>query len=756
MICRLMVMVAIGIAPAMGGTLAGHVRDQNWYAQYQSNPPGVGYYEYGVNANASGASIVGGRASTDVFGAFQMPGLAAGSYAVASWGVWWRSAFKFGVAVPASGNSLDVDLRLHATMWGYPAFWSETSYYEFGQTFVATGPITMIYLRNPFQNGPTITLTVHDGGPTGPQIGAARTFNSYWDVRLIYGYGQMPTVKGRTHYARLRTASASQRAIICQMDPRPDFSDPMPGGWLYLGDGSTLTPHPDRDLGLVIMSDDDGLLTNLHTRQNGTHVDGSSVGQSFVARGVSLISAAFWLADPSDPTYVVQVYESGATGLIGGPERGPARRGRVPRPGADPQMLVTWGPGECPLTPGETYYIEVTKDGGGNFNVAQVDRGNAFAYGSAYVNRVLLSGVDLAGTLMEEESPGSASQPAVQMIEGPTIVESLRNSNRMTIAWRTHVASDSEVAYAVEHPPYVLTNYSTALTMNHSVTCENLQPNTLYHFQARSRTANYREAVSRDFVGCTKAASPNLLVNGSFEEGAGASPRNVISGWNKIGSVAASDGTWLNNLKPTNGNWFCQGGVNGSQSDLYIYQRVQNVSPGEDYTFSAWVMTAHRENDMFKYDVWDKNDRLIHVRLGIDPTGATNPTSSTVQWTPRMYSHLRYTQLAKTVFAQSNAITVFARMNGQGGQWHLYGVDDCVLTHEEVPLRFGPSRALPDSNRFEMTLYGKANRTNQIEVSTNLVDWRPSGTVVNRGGVVQFSTLGLTNLPERYFRARPR
>ncbi|HKQ36651.1 MAG TPA: hypothetical protein VJ063_01160, partial [Verrucomicrobiae bacterium] len=220
-----------------------------------------------------------------------------------------------------------------------------------------------------------------------------------------------------------------------------------------------------------------------------------------------------------------------------------------------------------------------------------------------------------------------------------------------------------------------------------------------------------------------------------------------------------SDGSSFFGLKPTNGNWFCQGAVNGDTSDGYIFQRVTGVSTGEDYTFSAWVLTAHREDvghpSAWKYDVWDRDTRLIHIRLGIDPTGATNPTGATVQWTPRMYSHLHYTQLAKTVFAESNAITVFVRMQGKGGDWHLYGVDDCMLTHEDVPLRFASSRGL-SSNRFEMTLLGKANRTNQLEVSTNLVDWRAGGLLINRTGAVQVVTGGLTNLPARFFRARPR
>jgi hypothetical protein len=342
-------------------------------------------------------------------------------------------------------------------------------------------------------------------------------------------------------------------------------------------------------------------------------------------------------------------------------------------------------------------------------------------------------------------------------VSGPTIVESVRSSNQVTIAWTTDVAADSQVAYVVDYPPYVFTNYASAAVTGHSVTLTDLQPNSLYHFQVRSAAANYRDAVSRDFVGCTRSASSNLLVNGSFEDGTGPSPRSVIPGWSKTAGVdiRASDGTWFHSLKPTNGTWFCQGAVNGSDSDGYIYQRVSGVSPGQDYTFSAWVLTGHRENDTWKYDVWDRNERLIHMRLGIDPTGGTDPAAASVQWTPRMYSHLRYTQLAKSVFAQSNAITVFVRMNGQGGQWHLYGVDDCVLTHEEVPLRFGPSRTTPN-NRFETTLHGKANRTNQIEVSTNLVNWSPLGIVVNRGGIAPVSIPAVTNFQNRFFRARPR
>jgi hypothetical protein len=72
---------------------------------------------------------------------------------------------------------------------------------------------------------------------------------------------------------------------------------------------------------------------------------------------------------------------------------------------------------------------------------------------------------------------------------------------------------------------------------------------------------------------------------------------------------------------PTNGLWLLEGAVNGSSSDGYVFQRISNAVPGSEYTFSAWVMTGMRENNNWKYDVWQMDQRLIYMRIGIDPTG---------------------------------------------------------------------------------------------------------------------------------------
>ncbi|HNU99905.1 MAG: hypothetical protein KA191_12920 [Verrucomicrobia bacterium] len=743
--------MACGIAVgANAGTLAGYLRDQNWYARYQSQPYGVGYYEYGINANPDGAAGTGGAAATDVYGRFSMGSLAAGLYTVVSWDVWWRSSYAFNVSVPAGGSSPSVDLRLKATMWGYPAFWDDTGYHEFGQTFTATGPISMIYLRAPFST--SYTLTIHADGPGGPQVGAARTFSG-GDQRPIYAYGDMPTVAGRTYYARIRTSSPSIGGVLMQMDPRPDFSDPMPGGCLWLGNGSVLVPYPDRDLGLVIMSDDDGLITNLHARSSGAPLDNAnSVGQTFIARGTALISAAFWLADPAAPTYEVRVFEGGP----GGGQVGTAKRGRPPRVTADPEMIVAWTPGECPLTPGQVYYVEVTRAGGGSFSRIYVNRANPFPHGQGHQNGVAVSGADLAGTLMEEAAQGAATQSAVRFVTEPAVAEAERESDRFVIRWRTDTASDSQVEYAPGNPPYTGLATDANLVLDHALTLSGLQAQTLYHLRITSAAPGHRTGVSRDLALCTRPTRPNLLTNPGFESGSGSSPRKTIPGWTKSGGLdmGMSDGTWFGELKPHTGQWLLEGALNGSSSDSHLYQRV-SVTPGKRYTFSAWVFTKALERinnqTVEKYDVWNDRNRLIHVRLGLDPLGGTNPNASSVRWTPRLYSHLRYSNPALATVASNTTLTAFVHFKGEGVEWHLYGIDDCVLTETDPPppLLIAPRLDLDGS--FSCQVGSEAGGWVRIEGSSDLGSWVALTNMLNATGLTRFTDFG--GAPRRFYRA---
>jgi hypothetical protein len=348
---------------------------------------------------------------------------------------------------------------------------------------------------------------------------------------------------------------------------------------------------------------------------------------------------------------------------------------------------------------------------------------------------------------MEEESADSARGPTVQITSDPVVVQT--SSNSLTIRWMTSAASDSRVEYAVEHPrvapnadqgeAYPMSVYLPLLVQSHTVALSNLQAHTMYHYRASSTRTNWRAAVSRDFVICTRPGTSNLLVNPSFEDGSGSSPRSTIPGWTKSGSldIRASDGSWFGGLKPTNGMWLLEGAVNGSSSDAYVYQRASGLKAGADCTFSAWAMTAHQENGGYKYDVWQDQGRLIYMRLGIDPTGGTNVAASTVRWTPRMYSHRHYTQLAKTVKTLSTNVTVFVSMKGQGGDWHLYGIDGCALTQEEITARF-MQPSVNSGEVFQATVNGRANRSNIVEASSALTSWTVLTNFLNEVGSTPF------------------
>jgi hypothetical protein len=163
-------------------------------------------------------------------------------------------------------------------------------------------------------------------------------------------------------------------------------------------------------------------------------------------------------------------------------------------------------------------------------------------------------------------------------------------------------------------------------------------------------------------------------------------------------------------------------------------------------------MTGIRDpSGAWKYDTWQDQSRLVYMRLGIDPTGGTNASANTVEWTPRMYSHRHYTQLAKTTVAKNTNITVFVSMQGLGGDWHVYAVDDCILSHENIVPQFSGSSLLSNGT-FGTTLKSKANRTNTLESSSNLSTWSTNAFIFSRSGTAQYTNTAASGA--RFFRAR--
>jgi len=97
-------------------------------------------------------------------------------------------------------------------------------------------------------------------------------------------------------------------------------------------------------------------------------------------------------------------------------------------------------------------------------------------------------------------------------------------------------------------------------------------------------------------------------------------------------------------------------------------------------------------------------------------------------------------------------VTVFVSMKGQGGEWHLYGVDGCALTQEEIPLRF-VQPMVTSNGLFQATITGRANRSNIVEASGTLTGWTVLTNFLNETGSTSFSDSA--GAARRFYRARP-
>jgi len=123
----------------------------------------------------------------------------------------------------------------------------------------------------------------------------------------------------------------------------------------------------------------------------------------------------------------------------------------------------------------------------------------------------------------------------------------------------------------------------------------------------------------------------------------------------------------------------------GRMHEAGLMQRVTGITPGTPLRFSAYMEAWMCNDYIAACDRGSKSQdpTTMHFRVGIDPTGGTNPFSSTVVWSVEGDSFDHFTQFSVEATAQSDAVTVFthsrpewvdyARMNND-----VY-VDDATL-----------------------------------------------------------------------------
>ncbi len=606
-------------------------------------------------------------------------------------------------------------VRYRNTPEYYPSavFWRAPALF-FGQQFQAFGSsVTSVSARVPGQFTP-VRVTIHDGDINGPQIGPARLLvtNFADDNAACWSAGEVPTVPGHYYTAKFVNADDEFGAQSLQLFYSPGqclAGDCFYGGKSWIADPVTNEPvEVAEPLKTVVGMDTDGITSTVYTSTAYLNeylgatrmvpVNAGMCGQTFTARGNSVLAADFRIWNPCYvggqlfiPDMQVAVFEGPGPDGTGVNQIGPTKYARTNWGINNGRTVVTWYPGEVPVAAGQSYYLRITPvpDSPGGFFQLWVTNEDEYAGGHAYLGQAFPltpQAYDLSCMILEETSPGSATMAKVNLTNKSGAEFSspdctLRGSTTALIEWATpYTNSTGKLEYGSEKP-YTDSVIVSTPSAAHSVTLTGLKPATLYHCRITAAAPGKRDAVSKDFAFFTEPETPNLLTNGDFETGS-------LTGWTLFGRrlPGLRNDRFVGDIRPHTGTYYVGGAWNDSPNTSPAGGAFQTVTvdPMQPVTLRGWLYTfqgypAHDVNFSARYD------SMCLGRIGIDPTGGTNPAASSVVWSMASSGQDwydpnatgKYVDLALTVQPQSSSVTVFA----EAGQIQIPG--------EAVPAQFG-------------------------------------------------------------------
>ncbi|MBN1886856.1 MAG: LysM peptidoglycan-binding domain-containing protein [Thermoflexales bacterium] len=107
----------------------------------------------------------------------------------------------------------------------------------------------------------------------------------------------------------------------------------------------------------------------------------------------------------------------------------------------------------------------------------------------------------------------------------------------------------------------------------------------------------------------------------------------------------------------------------GRMHEAGLMQTVTGVTPGMSLRFSifmhAWM--CYEMDACGKYGVVSDAPSNMHLRVGIDPYGGTDPFSSNIIWGPEQEAFDRWVEFAVEATAQAYAVTVFTHSRADWG-----------------------------------------------------------------------------------------
>jgi len=131
----------------------------------------------------------------------------------------------------------------------------------------------------------------------------------------------------------------------------------------------------------------------------------------------------------------------------------------------------------------------------------------------------------------------------------------------------------------------------------------------------------------------------------------------------------------------------------GRMHEAGLYQRVTGVAPGARLHFSvfmsAWMCIDPADcNAGFRSD----NPTTMHMRVGIDPFGGTDPFSSNIVWSGEVDSFDHWTQYSVEAVAQADSVTVFTHSRPE---WTAPRLDNDVYVDDASLVKVGEGAVAP-------------------------------------------------------------
>jgi len=444
--------VAVAGKPAESGSITG--RRENQY--------GDGVHESLIWAVGTGNNPSGAHGITlSWWGNYSIDSLPAGQYYLAgnAHGPGPHVILDSPITVPASG-SVEVNLHDRITM-NSEGLTDLDSCRWAAQTFIATGRgLDEVAVVSP-DGGSQVSISLREDTPDGPQIGPARivTNGSLFPAGARWSPGEVPLIPGRRYAVRLDGVAGATWTPAVSYRP---YGYPNGHAWF---DG---VPVPNADLKMAIACVDTGFIEDYSVSNWWRSKAFSELLQTFVAQGCELRIAQMMLAGEGGFIMRASVHQWSGS-YPPGSQVGFAKHATMSK---DLPQAFVWGPGETPLTSGQTYAVRFVRADGQPFAI--YGDSDKYSQGQAYFDGTPDGGIDIDGTFVTREVDRG------EIVLSNLIVTPL-SSTEVRALFQTDVPTTATVACKIGSPPFdTIWPADQILRHSHEVVVRHLQPNTTY------------------------------------------------------------------------------------------------------------------------------------------------------------------------------------------------------------------------------------------------------------------------------------